>query len=148
MARFGSRSGFAPALAGAAMLFELALARVLFGATAAGVTFLGRPLPWYCAVRTQLGIPCPTCGITRAIVLALHGEFSAAWSLSPGGVAAVTGMAFLSASLLLLGWRQWSGRGAAAARWIRRGAVAWAGAAGVVWIGGWAVALLAALRLP
>jgi len=35
---------------------------------------------WQCPVRTVLGIPCPGCGLTRAMVLLLRGEWQAALS--------------------------------------------------------------------
>ena len=38
---------------------------------------------WRCPVQLALGIPCPTCGMTRALRLALHGDFAAATHLHP-----------------------------------------------------------------
>ena len=40
-------------------------------------------LPWRCPLFALTGIPCPTCGITRAVRLALHGEFAAATRMHP-----------------------------------------------------------------
>ena len=145
MRRLLSRPGLVSAIAGLWILVELAAIRACFDATTAGVTFLGHALPWYCAVRTRLGIPCPTCGITRSVVLALHGRLADAWMLSPGGATALAGVAALAVALVLLGARQWRGGGADAARWVLRGALAWAGATGVVWTVGWVVAVASAL---
>ena len=147
MQRVTSKPGFVPAIAGLWILVELAVVRACFDATTAGVSFLGRALPWDCAVRTRLGIPCPTCGITRGIVLAVHGHPVDAWTLSPGGVTALAGVAALALALVLLGARQWYGGGTAAARWLRRGALVWAGVTGVVWAAGWMVAVFSALRM-
>ena len=127
------------------MLAHLAALRALCEVTPAGVSFAGHTLGLSCAVRARLGLPCPTCGITRGVVLAVHGRIGEAWNLSPGGVAAVIGMTLLAVALVVLGWRQQSGLGSSASRWIRRGAVAWAGATVVVWMGGWAAALWTAL---
>jgi len=40
-------------------------------------------LPWRCPLRALTGIPCPTCGMTRAARLALHGDFTAATRMHP-----------------------------------------------------------------
>jgi hypothetical protein len=40
-------------------------------------------LPWRCAFRQVTGLPCPTCGMTRAIRLALQGDFRAATQMHP-----------------------------------------------------------------
>lgn len=34
-----------------------------------------------CWVRLACGFPCPLCGITRAAVLFLHGDFAGAWQM-------------------------------------------------------------------
>jgi hypothetical protein len=41
------------------------------------------PVGWPCPVRLVFGVPCPTCGITRATRLALHGELGAATRMHP-----------------------------------------------------------------
>jgi hypothetical protein len=41
------------------------------------------PFAWPCPMRFILGIPCPTCGLTRAVRLALHGDFSGATRMHP-----------------------------------------------------------------
>lgn len=38
-----------------------------------------------CPSRTLLGLPCPTCGMTRAFVALAHGELAAAFQVSPAG---------------------------------------------------------------
>ncbi len=40
------------------------------------------PLP-RCMWRTWLGVPCPGCGLTRACLAIMRGEFAAAWALHP-----------------------------------------------------------------
>ena len=100
-----------------------------------------------CAYRVGTGLPCPTCGVTRSLVLSLHGEFANAWQVAPVGPVAVFGLIALAAGLLVLGVAQTTGRTALAqiiAKWMRRSALAYSGAAAVVWIAGWLAALAAA----
>lgn len=41
------------------------------------------PLRWRCPVAAVAHVPCPTCGMTRALMLALHGDFAAATAMHP-----------------------------------------------------------------
>jgi hypothetical protein len=41
------------------------------------------PVGWPCPVRLVFGVPCPTCGITRATRLVVHGELGAATRMHP-----------------------------------------------------------------
>lgn len=43
-----------------------------------GLVFLGAPLTGVCGFRAANGIPCPTCGATRAWVHAVRGHLGAA----------------------------------------------------------------------
>lgn len=45
-----------------------------------GLTAVGLPA-WPCPVKTALGIPCPGCGLSRAIVLLLRGDWRGALAL-------------------------------------------------------------------
>jgi hypothetical protein len=49
----------------------------------ASVLLVFGPVSWPCPVRLVFGIPCPTCGITRATRLALHGELAEATQMHP-----------------------------------------------------------------
>jgi hypothetical protein len=57
------------------------------GAIAAVVALLAAfvvlSLGWRCPVQLVTGHPCPTCGITRAMHLALRGDFAGATRLHP-----------------------------------------------------------------
>jgi hypothetical protein len=38
---------------------------------------------WRCPVLLVAGVPCPTCGMTRAVRLALHGDLAGATRVHP-----------------------------------------------------------------
>jgi len=58
---------------------DLAPAFVLFALGALVVA----GLPWPCPLHTLTGIPCPSCGLTRALRLALHGDLAGATRMHP-----------------------------------------------------------------
>jgi hypothetical protein len=39
-----------------------------------------------CPLRAATGIPCPFCGMTRAVVAAVHGRVGASLAFNPGGI--------------------------------------------------------------
>jgi len=148
MADLGSRAGMAAGAAGAVMLAQAAVARLILRADDAYVYVLGRPVRWACALKTRTGLPCPTCGMTRSLVLSLHGEWARAWRLMPAGPLALAGLLALGAALLALAVVERRGgrkADARAQRYIRRGALIYAAAATVVWIAGWTASFSAAL---
>jgi hypothetical protein len=144
-----SRAGF-PAFAVAFVTFaDLAAARALLRADEARVYFAGRALDLQCAFREATGLPCPTCGLSRSIVMSLHGEFARAWKMAPAGPVAVAGVALFAAALLvyaLLHARGGAPRISAMRLWVRRGALAYAAAIVAIWAGGWWNAFTAALH--
>ena len=46
------------------------------------LTWVGLPA-WVCPLRTATGIPCPGCGLSRALVALLHGHAADAVALHP-----------------------------------------------------------------
>ena len=89
-------------LAGTLMFALLAAGRVLAYATDRAVFVAGRELQWGCIFRKALGVPCPGCGMTRSVVLALDGEMGRAFAVNPGGPLLVAGALLLCAALILL----------------------------------------------
>jgi hypothetical protein len=64
-------------------------------------------LHYTCPLRGMAGIPCASCGMTRAFVHLAHGEVGAALAMSPlGALLAGGAWAFAAADLLraALGW--------------------------------------------
>jgi hypothetical protein len=146
MAQSLSRPGAAPTAVGLFILLQMTAGRLLLDADELRVYVLGHPINWTCALKARFGLPCPTCGLTRSVVLSLHGEIARAWNMAPGGPVAVLGcLAFAIALLFLNGvMPRYRERMKAA---IRSGALAYAALAATVWIAGWAAQFTAALRL-
>ncbi len=47
-----------------------------------------------CVFRSITGLPCPTCGSTRSVVLLSHGHFCRAFAMNPAVTVAVLGAVF------------------------------------------------------
>lgn len=57
-------------------------------------------LPWFshgnpgiCIFKNITGIPCPSCGATRAVTLLLHGDVAASLLMNPVGITVAAVMA-------------------------------------------------------
>ena len=127
-------------VAGAAILLDGIAARFVLAADDERVYVFGHAIPWQCSLR-RAGLPCPTCGMTRSVVMTLHGELGHAWHIAPGGPVLAAGLVFLAIILLLSPLRR-----APWPRWVRAGAVVYAVSAFLIWLGGWASQFAAALR--
>jgi hypothetical protein len=127
------------------LILQAAAAFILLRADDERVYFLGRPLVWVCALKSRLHLPCPTCGMTRSLVLSLHGEIGKAWRIAPGGPVFLLGVLALAAALLVLSMFGVSRREIAKS-WLRRSALIYAGFATMVWLAGWALSFAAAWR--
>jgi Protein of unknown function (DUF2752) len=145
---WSARPGIPALLISCVTFADATAARFLLRADAERVYVLGRPIEWVCALRSRFGLPCPTCGLTRSVVMSLHGEFGEAWQLAPVGPVVVFGMMTFAVAMLALAVSQWVG----ASKWetqvragIRSGTLIYAAGAAVIWLGGWAVGFQAAL---
>jgi hypothetical protein len=54
-------------------------------------------LPSVCTFRQMTGVPCPGCGLTRSIVAAVHGDWSASYSYHRLGLVFVLYLAMQTA---------------------------------------------------
>jgi hypothetical protein len=143
-----SRSGLHAFAIAFVAFADLAAARALLRADEARVYFAGRAIELHCAFREATGLPCPTCGLSRSVVMSLHGEFARAWRLAPAGPVAVIGIALFAVAMLILAIMQARGESslAASARfWIRRAALAYSAALTAVWAAGWLIAFAGAI---
>ncbi len=86
-----------PRVAQAAQAAQAALAGVAALGAAATIVAVG----WRCPVLLVAGVPCPTCGVTRALLLALHGDVAGATRMHPlMWLAVPVTLLFLGAELL------------------------------------------------
>ena len=155
MKRFLSRPGIPPAVAGLTILFQAVLARIVLLADETRVYALGHPLQWACSFHQRFGLPCPTCGLTRSLVLTLHGQLARAWRVAPGGPALTLGVLFVAVGLLILAAVEFRSAERPfdkrrTERTIRKGleggTLAWAGISTMVWLAGWVIQFSFALR--
>jgi hypothetical protein len=109
----------------------LAAAQVVAVATGAG--------GWPCLMKSALGIPCPGCGLTRASVALLRGDFAAAFSLHAFAPVLLLGLAAFAVAGFLPRARREAFAGAVA-RFERRTRAAYVLAAALLLY--WSVRLL------
>jgi len=99
-----------------AALRQRGLAAVLLAAALvyfAGSWWLGRPIH-RCPFRALTGLPCPGCGLSRALTLLLRGDWAASFRLHPFALYVIVCGGLLGGAALL------------PARWRLRWAAGWA----------------------
>ena len=101
-----TRPGIASAALGTLLLAQMAAVGILLRASQDGVWLLGHPLGGVCWFQRLTGVPCPTCGMTRSIVLTLNGHLGTALRLNLAGPVWVLAVATLAVALLWLAWRE------------------------------------------
>lgn len=141
-------AGAAATITGAGLLLQVAAIRLLFRAGETSVSLLGRELRGACEFKQRFGLPCPTCGASRAVVLSAWGHFGQAWSLNPLGPLLVFGLLLTGVLLLGVAVAQRYGSGEAAKRasaMVRVALLAYGSAVCVIWIGSWVSAVIAAV---
>lgn len=143
MTRVGG-SRFAPAALAVSALVsaELVAARALLHADSARVWLRGTPLAGSCAINDRFQVPCPGCGFSRGVVLALHGEHSASFALFPAAPLLVLGLVALP--LVLVGAvvaERFGAERRGLARRLRVGGVAYVALLALVWGAGYAAHL-------
>jgi hypothetical protein len=123
----------ASVVAGSVIWLDALLLRLLFQANEDVVYFLGRKLEWVCELRARYGLPCPTCGLTRSVILTLHGEIARASAVNPSGPVFAFGILAIGTALLLLPlFPRFSTT-------FRRAALAYSAAAVLFWLAEWVV---------
>jgi hypothetical protein len=100
--RLLARPGRVPGLCGALLIAQLFVLRAVAATRADSVTLFGRALPWGCWFRQHFGLPCPLCGMTRSVVLTLHGQINLALQLNWAGPLLVAGLLLFALALIAL----------------------------------------------
>lgn len=102
LTKWANRAGSAPGLVGALLLLQLAIVRLFASATPQRAYLFGRALHWDCWFKQKFAVPCPTCGMTRSVLLTLQGQFTEAAQLNPAGLLLVIGLVVFSLALIFL----------------------------------------------
>jgi hypothetical protein len=141
MQRLVKRPGFAAASIGTLILVHLAVVAMVLRADREFVYIGDHALPEACSLRKVYGIPCPTCGMTRGAVLALHGHVGESMATNAAAPVLIGVALLLGLTLATAGGLKLAGRERAAAwltRWVRRagltGGALWVVALAANWI--------------
>ena len=76
----------------------VARARTAKAALGDSVFVLGWRARLGCAMQQAFGVPCPACGMTRSVLMTLHGDFAGALAVNPIGPVFVAGVLLLAAA--------------------------------------------------
>ncbi len=101
-----TRPGRAPAIVAGLMLLQLGLVALLLRANHSQVFLLGQPIGSECAFHHLTGLACPTCGMTRSVILTLHGHLREAARVNPAGPVWVSAVAMAAIALFWIAWRR------------------------------------------
>ena len=127
--------GSAARALGTAILGELVLLHFVLEADRERAYLFGHALPLLCALRETLGLPCPTCGLTRAVGMSLHGELGDAWRLFPAAPLTLCWLTAFALALISFGRRLADHASSQAARTLlTRAALGFGGISVVVWL--------------
>jgi Protein of unknown function (DUF2752) len=101
-ARLSKWATDSPGLAGALLLALAAVVRAAASATPERVYVFRRELSWGCLMRQAFGFPCPACGLTRGVLLALGGRLGESFAANPAAPLLVLGVALAALALMML----------------------------------------------
>jgi hypothetical protein len=103
---FPLRVGLPAQAVGVFLLLQIIFIRAISAANANYVSFFGHELHWVCWFKQLTGIPCPACGMSRSVILTLHGHLGQAFQINSAGPLAVIGLLLFASGMLFLGSRQ------------------------------------------
>ena len=103
---FPLRAGFSAQTVGLFLLLQLVFIRAVSTANANYVSFFGHEFHWVCWFKQLTGMPCPACGMSRSVILTLHGHLGQALQINAAGPFAVLGLLLVASGMLFLGSRQ------------------------------------------
>ena len=119
---FPHRAGLAAQTVGLFFLLQLVFIRAISTANANYVSFFGHEFHWVCWFKQLTGMPCPACGMSRSVILTLHGHLGQALQINAAGPFAVFGLLLVASGMLFLGSQQNSSSNESLAplkNWIR-----------------------------
>lgn len=79
-------------------LFAPSLGFTIFIGAAASAEAAGHHLPSICLFRSLIGLPCPGCGVTHAVIQLLRGHVQSSWQIAPAASAVI---AFFAATAIV-----------------------------------------------
>lgn len=85
---------------GAVFLSPLFALYFLTAATAKNVWLFGEQIHIGCWFRDYFGVPCPVCGMTRSVILTVHGELATAFQMHIGGPLLILGVIFFGSAMI------------------------------------------------
>ena len=103
---FPSRAGLPAQTVGLFLLLQLIFVRIVSTANLNYVSFFGHELHWVWWFKQLTGMPCPACGMSRSVILTLHGHVGQALQMNAAGPFAVLGLVLAASGLLFLGTRK------------------------------------------
>jgi len=127
-----------PVVTALAVLGTMGGLRLAMRADAENVWLFGHRTDSTCTFRRVFGVPCPNCGMTRSLVMSLHGDVHDAMLLNPAGPLLLAGI--IGVVLMLLGTAA-STRTTTTARWVLPAVVVYAVIYVVLLFGHWLTAL-------
>jgi Protein of unknown function (DUF2752) len=95
------KKGLAQRVLALAFLAPWPVIFLVTNATRQQVWFLGNEIHLGCWFRDYFGVPCPVCGMTRSVILTVHGDILAAMQMHIGGPLLVAGMIATGVCLIL-----------------------------------------------
>ena len=95
-------SSIKKAALGAAFLAPLVILYFSTTATIRNAWFFGHEFHIGCWVKNHLGFPCPVCGMTRSVILTIHGDLGTALLANVGGPLLVSATVLFGLAMLFV----------------------------------------------
>jgi len=141
-----ARPGLSAQVVGGFLLLQLIFVRAISAANANYVSLFGHELHWICWFKTVTGIPCPACGMSRSVILTLHGDLRTAFQINFAGPPLVLGLVVFALGLLFFANQRSSSTGESQApinSWIGRCSIGYGIVLLAVVISNWITRILA-----
>jgi hypothetical protein len=93
-------SKYTAGIIGVMSLLSLLIINLITSATVSKVWFFGQETHIGCWFKEKFQTPCPLCGLTRSVILTLHGNLGEAFQMHIGGPLAVFGILIFGFAML------------------------------------------------